>query len=195
MSAAIRTFRNVRVRLNRRNSDKWLAGWVTHLARDEARIRLWNHVPFEENEPVAGECYGQGTVARFTGRVFAQANLDVAISLAGSISYAPSDETPRIFASGLAGQLAGREKCATLQVLDVSPLSLGILADNEFDPGEYLTMALPTEMGPVGAKVSVANCREDNENPGHYRIGLHIVDMARLDRARWGRLVSERAEA
>lgn len=195
MSASIRTFRNVRVRLHRRNSDKWLAGWVTHLARDEARVRLWSHVPFEVNEPVAGECYGQGTVARFSGKVFAQANLDIAISLLGSISYAPSEETPRIFAAGLHGQLEGHRGTAEIQVLDVSPLSLGVLADKGFDSGDHLTLAMPTEMGPVAAKVSVANCREDSKAPGQFRIGLHIEDMARLDRARWGRLVAERAEA
>ncbi|RYG26301.1 hypothetical protein EON82_03890 [bacterium] len=195
MSASIRTFRNVRVRLHRRNSDKWLAGWVTHLARDEARVRLWSHIPFDVNEPVAGECYGQGTVARFNGKVFAQANLDIAVALNGSISYAPSEETPRIYASGLNGQLQGNKKSATLQVLDVSPLSLGVLTDCGFDSGDRLVMSLPTEMGPVAAQVSVANCREDPNAPGHYRIGLHIDDMARLDRARWGRLVAERAEA
>jgi hypothetical protein len=195
MSASIRTFRNVRVRLHRRNSDKWLAGWVTHLARDEARVRLWSHIPFDVNEPVAGECYGQGTVARFNGRVFAQANLDIAVSLIGSISYAPSEETPRIFASGLHGHLEGHRGAAAIQVLDVSPLSLGVLADGGFDSGDRLTLAMPTEMGPVVAKVSVANCREDSNAPGQFRIGLHIDDMARLDRARWGRLVAERAEA
>jgi hypothetical protein len=195
MSAPIRTFRNVRVRLHRRNSDKWLAGWVTHLARDEARVRLWSHIPFDVNEPVGGECYGQGTVARFNGKVFAQANLDIAIALNGSISYAPSEETPRIYASGLNGQLQGGKKTASLQVLDVSPLSLGVLADSGFESGDRLVMSLPTEMGPVAAQVSVANCREDPNAPGHYRIGLHIDDMARLDRARWGRLVAERAEA
>jgi hypothetical protein len=195
MSAAIRTFRNVRIRIHRRASDKWLAGWVTHLARDEARVRLWSHVPFEENELVNGECYGQGTVARFTGRVFAQSNLDVAINLHGSISYAPSEETPRICATGLAGKLAGLEKTVNVQVLDVSPDSLGILADGAFDAGDELTLALPTEMGPVGARVSVANCREDPDCPEHFRMGLHLVELARLDRARWGRLVAERAEA
>ena len=147
------------------------------------------------NEPVEGECYGQGTVARFTGKVFAQANLDIAITLNGSISFAPSEETPRIYATGLSGQLKGHEKSASLQVLDVSPLSLGVLADCGFDNGECLTMALPTEMGPVAASVSVANCREDPDVPGRFRLGLHIDDMARLDRARWGRLVAERAEA
>ncbi len=195
MSAAIKTFRNVRVRIHRLNSDSWVAGWVSHLARDEARIRLWSPIAFEENEPVSGECYGQGTVARFVGRIFAQASHEAAIALSGSISYAPSEETPRIWATGLSGQIASRTREATMRVLDVSPLSLGILSSAEFTSEEDLTMNLPSEMGPITAKVSVANCREDGESPPRYRIGLHIVEMARLDTARWGRLVAERAEA
>ncbi len=195
MSAAIKTFRNVRVRIHRRNSDKWVAGWVSHLARDEARIRLWSPIDFEENEPVSGECYGQGTVARFVGRIFAQASHEVAIALSGSISYAPSEETPRIFATGLSGRISGNGQDAAMRVLDVSPLSLGIVANYAFAPSEDLTMTLPSEMGPITATVSVANCREDGDTPGRYRIGLHIVTMARLDTARWGRLVAERAEA
>ena len=195
MSATIRTFRNVRVRLNRVGEGTWLAGWVTHLARDEARIRLWDYVPLKTQERIAGECYGQGTVARFNGKVLAQAGQEIAIDLIGSISYAPSEETPRIYAEGLVGQLEAPEGSAAMQVLDVSPISLGVIADCSFGSGDELTRDLPTEMGPISARVTVANCRADTENPEHFRMGLHIVDMARLDRARWGRLVVERAEA
>ena len=195
MSAPIKTFRNVRVRLQRRATGAWLSGWVTHLARDEARVRLWHPLPLEIDEQISGECYGQGTVARFNGKVIAQAGQNIAIDLLGSISYAPSEETPRIYAAGLVGQLVAREGNATMQVLDVSPLSLGVLVDAAFDPGAEMTMELPTEMGPVAARVTVANCRAEGGSADHYRMGLHITDMARLDRARWGRLVSERAEA
>ena len=195
MAAAITTFRNVRARLNPIGEERWLAGWVTHLAREESRIRLWNFVPLEIGSRVACECYGQGTVARFFGTVLAQAGQDVAIDLAGSISYAPSDETPRIYASGLGGELVGSDGPSAMTVLDLSPLSLGVLTDREFAAQEHLAMDLPTEMGPVAATVAVANCRPDAESPGYFRLGLNIVEMARLDRARWGRLVVERSEA
>ena len=195
MAAAITTFRNVRARLNRAENDRWLAGWVTHLAREEARIRLWNFVPMSGGERVQCECYGQGTVARFSGKVVAQAGQDLAIDLVGSISYAPSEETPRIYATGLVGALEGPDGSTPITVLDVSPLSLGGLVEGVFCPNSELALELPTEMGPITAAVSVANCRADAESPGFYRVGLHIVDMARLDRARWGRLVAERAEA
>lgn len=195
MAAAITTFRNVRARLNRSQNDRWLAGWVTHLAREEARIRLWNFVPLHCEERVRCECYGQGTVARFGGRIVAQAGQELAIELIGSISYAPSEETPRIYASGLVGHVQGPDGGASMTVLDVSPLSLGVLVDAEFAANEELAIDLPTEMGPIAASVSVANCRPDAESPGYFRVGLHIVEMTRLDRARWGRLVAERAEA
>ena len=195
MSAPIKTFRNVRVLLRRGKTGEWIAGWVTHLARDEARIRLWNYLPLDPGESLAGECYGQGTVARFNGKMLAQAGPDLAIEIAGSISYAPSEETPRICAAGLVGKLETRDGTATMQVVDVSPLSLGAFVDAIYEPGAELTMELSTEMGPIAARVSVANCRTEGGIADHYRVGLHILDMARLDRARWGRLVSERAEA
>lgn len=193
--SSIKTFRNVRARLQRRTSGEWMSGWVTHLVREEARVRLWTPIPLLTNEPIVGECYGQGTLARFSGRLLAQAGQEISIGVIGSISYAPSEETPRICATGLVGQLGSRESCAAMQVLDVSPASLGALVDLEFDPGAELTMDLPSEMGPITARVSVANCRPDPEMPERFRIGMHILDMARLDRARWGRLVAERAEA
>ncbi len=184
----------MRIRLQRGSSGEWLAGWVTHLSRDEARVHLWNFLVMKADEPVVGECYGQGTVARFNGRIIAQAGQDLAIAVHGSISYAPSEETPRIQASGLMGTLRSRMGDAMMQVLDVSPLSLGTMVDMPLDPGDQLAMSLSTEMGPIDAKVTVANCRPDGTSEG-FRVGLHIVDMARLDRARWGRLVIERAEA
>lgn len=195
MAAAINTFRNVRARLNRETDDRWLAGWVIHLAREEARVRLWDAVPLASGERVSCECYGQGTLAKFAGKVLAQAGQDLAIDLVGSISYAPSEETPRIYATGLVGGLEGPDGRGAMTVLDVSPLSLGILVDAAFPANSELAMVLPTEMGPIAATVTVANCRPDPESPGYYRTGLHIVEMARLDRARWGRLVVERAEA
>lgn len=195
MAASINTFRNVRARLTRGSDGRCLAGWVTHLAREEARIRLWNFVAMATDERVVCECYGQGTLARFGGRIVAQAGQDLAINLVGSISYAPSEETPRIYATGLVGQLESADGSATMTVLDLSPLSLGALVDSPFDPKERLTMSLPTEMGSITAEVSIANCRADPESPGFFRIGLHLHEMARLDRARWGRLVLERAEA
>lgn len=194
MPAAINTFRNVRARLSRPGDTEWLSGWVTHLAREEARIRICNFNVLSGQEVVC-ECYGQGTIARFSGKVFAQADMDLAIELSGSISYAPSQETPRIYAAGLVGQVEGPDGGGTITVLDVSPLSLGVLSDVAFGPMTELAVDLPTEMGPIAATVTVANCRPDPESPGFFRIGLNIVDMARLDRARWGRLVIERSEA
>lgn len=195
MAASITTFRNVRSRLKRLNGNTWLAGWVTHLAREESRIRLWNNVPMVLGERVSCECYGQGIVARFQGKVLAQASENLAITVLGSISYAPSEETPRIYASGLVGQLEGPNGAANMNVLDLSPQSLGATVDVEFNIGTVLTMHLSTEMGPIEACVSVANSRPDPALHGHFRVGMHILDIQRLDRARWGRLVSERAEA
>lgn len=195
MPAAITTFRNVRARLNPAGEKGWLTGWVMHLAREESRIRLWSFVSLPIGSRVACECYGQGTVARFTGTVLAQAGKDVAIDLVGSITYSPSDETPRIYTTGLAGELIGGDGPYAMTVLDVSPLSLGVLTDREFSAHDELSMELPTKMGPVAASVCVMNCRPDPDSPGQFRLGLNIIDMPRLDRARWGRLVVERAEA
>lgn len=195
MATAINTFRNVRARLNRRGDDNVLTGWVTHLAREEARVRLWNFVPFDAGERVSCECFGQGTVARFVGQVIAQADRDLAINLVGSISYAPSGEPPRIYVAGLRGKLDGPEGGATMEVLDLSPVGLGVLVDLDFAVTNELRMEMPTEMGPVTARVSIANKRPDAARPGSFRMGLQIVDMSRLDYARWGRLVAERSEA
>ena len=195
MPAAITTFRNVRARLKTPDEERWLTGWVMHLAREESRIRLWSFVPLGIGSRVVCDCYGQGTVARFVGTILAQAGCDVAIDLVGSISYSPSDETPRIYAVGLEGEIKLEDETFAMTVLDVSPLSLGIMVDREFSANDALGMELTTEMGPISAEVCVANCRPDPDHPGHFRMGINIVSMPRLDRARWGRLVVERSEA
>ena len=195
MTASINTFTNVRACLTRASDSRPLGSWVTHLAREEARLRMWDSIAMGNGERIQCECYGQGTVARFGGRVVAQAGQEIAIELVGSISYAPSEEAPRIRASGLEGTLQSGSGPANMTVLDLSPLSLGALVDRELDSNIRLTMMLPTEMGGIVAEVSVANCRPAPESPGQFRVGLHLHDMARLDRARWGRLVIERSEA
>ena len=195
MAAAITTFRNVRARLSRAQDAHPQTGWIVHLNRGEARVRLWSVVPFSSQERVTCECFGQGTVARFTGAVVAQAGADLAIDILGSILYGPSTETPRLYALGLEGELEGADGRRAMRVLDVSPQSLGVSVDDAYSAATRLEMRLATEMGSVAATVEVVNCREDAESPGHFRMGINIVEMPRLDRARWGRLVQERAEA
>lgn len=195
MPVVITTFRNVRARLNRTASDTWLSGWVTHLAREEARLRLWGFVPLTTHERIVCECYGQGTVAKFNGVVIGQVGQDVAIDLIGSIFYTPSNETPRIYAPGLEGTLTAETVRSRMMLMDLSAKSLGVLADAEFRVGQQMSMELPNPGGPIMAKVSVANCRADVDDATHFRVGLHIVDMSRLDLARWSRLVADSAEA
>lgn len=193
MSFAIRTFTNVRARLFRVQDGKWLSGWVMNLAREEARIKLSGPIALTAGEQLVGECYGLGTVARFQGTLVGQAGLEIAIHVIGSVTFGPSEETPRIQTSGLHGVLHSGVGTSPLEVLDVSPESMGVVVSQPFEPGAELMITLPTEMGPIEGQVSVANCRDDHEREGHFRMGLHIVQLDRLARARWSRLVTERA--
>ena len=158
-------------------------------------MRLWTYLPLEQGECLRCECFGQGTVASFRGSVIGQSAQEVALGILGTIAYAPSSETPRILATGLAGEIKGPASTGTMYVLDVSPTSLGCVVDTEFSPKDELQMSLASEMGSIDARVAIANVRPDPSSPGCFRLGLNIVDMSRLDRARWGRLVLERAEA
>lgn len=195
MGASIRTFRHVRARVQRLNEEKWRPAWVEHIAQEDARIRLQSFACLRAREEVVVECYGDGTLVRFVGTVIAQAGQEFAMSITGSMTFEPSRESVRLCVENISGFLEGNGLKTSFIALDVSPKSLGGLADRAFTPTIGLRLSLQLSGGVFEAEVGVANCRADPSEPGYFRIGLHILQASRLDGALWTRMLIERAEA
>ena len=197
MTRSIKTFRNVRARLYRATVGTWYSGWVVHLSDQEARIRLHSNLDLDlpPFETFIGECYGDGMLVRFAGRVKARSGQDVLIGDMGSMAFEPSVATVRFLAENVTGTLRNASQESSFAVSDISPESLGGVSKAAFTPGTQLKMSLLTPVGSYSAQVGVANCQSERGEEGRYRIGLQIVQAARLDTAVWQRLLEERAAA
>ena len=194
VSASIKTFRHVRARVNRLSEDGWRAAWVTHLAPDMARIRLQDFVLLGPRERVSVVCHGDGSAVRFAGEVSAQAGQEFALSILGALSFEPSAESVRFAVEGIEGVVGDEAGEAEFIALDASAQSVGGLAGRAFAPGQAVGVSLRTPCGPFEAEASVANCGRDASGTGHFRLGLRIVRVSRLDAALWNRMLRERAE-
>ena len=189
MADRIQTFRKVRARFLRTDEGRWLAGWTKHLDHDEARIRLKVFTIFEPGCCVVGECYGDGAVVRFSGRVTGQMGQDVAIRIVGPLGFEKSREAIRIGVEGISGLLWDESRSFDLLVTDVSPDSLGGLAGAAAPFGTKLGLAINLGGETIECTVGVVNCRPEPTEPGTHRMGLRILDASRLDAARWTRFV------
>lgn len=191
MLAKIRTYRNVRSRIFRSEANVWLAGWVRNLAQDSATIRLNAFVGLRVGETLSGECYGDGALARFEGRLVSQMGQDVTIRFTTALCYEPSTETIRIRVEGVQGSLDDGTKKFDLMPTDVSPRSLGGYIDRLLVPSTELQATVDTSGGQISFKVRVQNCRASAEQ-GCFRAGFIIAEIGRLDEARWLKFIDER---
>ncbi len=191
MSTRVRTFRNVRARLFLAEEGLWYAGWTKHLAHDEARIRMKTFVSLPPHSPIVGECYGDGVRVRFTGNVVGQMGQDIAVKICRGLEFAHSAETVRVGVEGVYGTLSCSGTECSLLVTDVSPDSLGALASFAVPIGGVLELSVSTPVGDVRGCVSVVYCRREPGDDSHFRVGLRIAEMSRLDAARWSRFLEE----
>ena len=194
MSTRIRTFRNARCRVLHARAGSWHGGWTRHLAQDEARVRFRDPIALAAGDEVVAQCYGDGTVATFAGRVLEVAGSEAAIRIVGSVGFATSREAIRIAASGIHGTLTAEDGEFDLLVEDVSPEGVGGLTATVPAVGAVLGLTVRMGAEAVALRVAVMNRRLSPEHEGGCRLGLRIVELARLDAARWNRLIEAMAE-
>ena len=58
--------------------------------------------------------------------------------------------------------------------------------------GTILNFDVDTQFGAVIGKAEVRYCRQEGKESARHRIGLQIVNMGRIENARWVRLSDER---
>lgn len=76
-------------------------------------------------------------------------------------------------------------------VSDISKTGIGVLIDHPYSANTFLSMEIHTELGLVRCQATVRYCVKSMELAGHFRVGLHLTDMSRLDGPRWLRLIRE----
>jgi len=183
----IKTFRNVRSRVYRPDGDVAMAGWVKKLEQHLVVIRLNAYTSLQVGERLNGECSGDGVSARFEGVVASQAGQDVTVYFTNALTYEPSDTTIRIKAEGVDGKLTEGVNTVDLLVMDISPGGLGGIVERPIGMGVLMDMCILKDAEQIRAKVKVMNCRINQD--GCYRAGFTIVQIGRLDEARWTRLI------
>lgn len=194
MRSTIRTFKNVRARIQRAADGAWHAGWVVHLSAEMARVRLQGFISLNPGERFTCEFYGDGTLVRFQGLVAGQQGQEVALAVSGAMAFEPSRESVRVLVENVSGTIRDELREANLIVLDASPDSMGGMADSAFAPSATLEVRLEIGDRTYQGTARVANCRPEESQAGYYRIGLIILDAPRLSTAVWRRMVEEHTE-
>lgn len=114
------------------------------------------------------------------------------LRVVGPAHYAPPTEDARFNRVGKI-RIEATDEIATYEgiVSDISKSGIGILIDQAFPPKSLLSLEIHTELGLVRSHATVRYCVRSMELAGHFRVGVHLSDMSRLDGPRWLRLIRE----
>lgn len=105
------------------------------------------------------------------------------------IAHRPSNGNPRLTNQGaqvtVVTSVPGLRDTEPLEVLDISPRGLALALPTQLPKETELELRVATGFGEVQMKALVKNSRMIGD---HYRHGLEIQDMHRIDQLRWNRM-------
>jgi hypothetical protein len=186
------SYLNVRVRLQRLPDAKFYSGWVRMMSDSEIVIDYHGHDRFEPNTHFFVSVNGVETAALFPAELISQSTGFLTLRITKEIKYTAPREEARRQIVGLSGviDLEGTE--IEFSVTDISARGLGGVLEGNIPRGSIVNLALETQFGTIKASSEVRYCRRETTESVRHRIGLKILNMGRIETARWLRLSEDK---
>lgn len=185
------SFVNVRVRLQRLVDAKFFAGWVRTLSDTEIVIDFGNGETFEPGTKFFVTINGVQTAAVVQAILENQSPGFITLRYDGTLRYLNPTEAARRLVTGLTGVIKLDEAEIEMQITDVASKGFGAVIDGSLTRGMIVDIEVDTQFGNVAGKAEVRYCRQDQKDSLKHRIGFQLVQLGRIETARWGRLTEE----
>lgn len=206
-----------RARFNRMRDAKIFNGWVLDFAGNQIELSTSTDAVVEIGDEFRVEAFGNnismvfnaeiediGTISLETCDVVKESSsaqvkvvsakqVTFRMRLVGQVKYSWSAESRRKRVDDLKCEVSYKGKELNCIVVDVSQQGLGVISTKKFESGEEFDVAISTKLGPVKGKATVRYCRPDADRPDHFRLGLLLEAMGRVDGPRWARFVEQAA--
>ena len=114
------------------------------------------------------------------------------LQITSTVSRAELEAESRKLLHGVVGTILIDGNQISIEVADVSEQGLGVQSREVVETGRGVELNLQTPHGPIQCLCQVRHCRVSPEILGEYRVGLKILHIDRLSRARWGRILGDR---
>ena len=171
---------DARVTMQRLQDAKILHGWV--VAFDSAILvtKLTSHCDIKVDSKFACRICRQGGDISFLALAAGSLGSIQHFEIEGQIAIVASQGDPRY-----SRQLCGTVNEFPATIVDVSPRGVGLISTVPFRVGER------TQLEIEGLEIvgEVRYCRNMRDAVGHHRVGIHLHEMGRIDRARWMEIV------
>ena len=186
-------FANTRTRLQRLKDARFFSGWVNDFDDHEVRIRLSSPGQCEPGDRFLVEIYGSDTVATFQAGVTMAFDNQAYLTVFGPVQYRRSTENARLSVSGIFGTVSFEGAEVEARVADISRSGVGLIVRKALTRKATVELKLCTPAGEVTGGGEVRYCRPDPSGNGSFRAGVRLMEMGRLEKARWVRLFEREA--
>ena len=183
------TFTNTRARLQRLSDARFFSGWVAGALGNHLSVRLAPGSELVLKDRVFVSLASAEFGATFHAEVTGVMPSETSLMIEGTPKYGPATEDVRYCTASMAGCLASGSKRYPIEIGDISSKGLGGHVETEIARGTQVRFDIDGLYGQVGGTAEVRYCRADPVQPGRFRIGLLIIEVGRIDQARWGRMI------
>lgn len=186
-----KSFLGTRARFQRLSDAKFFAGWVRDFSASAIIVTLSSGAPMEPGDEFVFEVHGRSSHASFPAVLSMVSADEFLFNIPQPMRLLTTTEEARVYVQDMAGVLRGDCLELDVVVIDVSRHGAGLLAPIELRAGERVTIQVDTPNGVVSCHGEVRYCRPSRKHYGHFRAGLLLDDMARIEKARWLNLVDQ----
>jgi hypothetical protein len=185
----------MRTRLQRLSDAKFFSGWVTDLDDTELRVRLNVSGECEPGDQFLVEIFGNEVNASFKAGLSVSFDNQAYLTILSPIQHRAATESARLSVSDMFGNVTTDETEVDVRVVDISRQGMGIIVRIPLTKGSQIRYKVISPVGELHGQAQVRYCRLDPTGNGLYRVGLRILDLTRVEQAKWHRLVERDAVA
>ena len=183
----------MRTRLQRLSDAKFFSGWVTDLDDTELRVRLNVSGECEPGDQFLVEIFGNDVNCSFKAGLSVSFDNQAYLTILSPVQYRQATESARLSVSDMFGNVVTEESEIDVRVVDISRHGMGMIVRIPLPKGSQFSYKVISPVGELHGQAQVRYCRLDPSGNGLYRIGARIMDLTRVEQAKWNRLIERDA--
>ena len=179
--------------MQRLSDAKFFSGWIGGFVGSHLSMKLPPSHGLGVGDRVFVTICSPQCSATFQAVAVAKSPTETTLQLETMPKYGEVTEDVRYACEATGGGLTLGSRRYEFEVGDISDKGLGGHVCTEIARGTTVGFEIDGLYGKVGGMAEVRYCRASPHKEGQFRIGLLIVEVGRIDQARWGRMLGTQA--
>jgi hypothetical protein len=161
-------------------------GWVKAFETGAIVVEISSKRVLNPGDFLFLEVSAPTSVITFVAYIVKQTADQMILQISSELEERPLKSESRLKVRSFTGQIEASE----IEIIDISPNGFGFLSNQSIRSQVVTTAVLRTPQGDVTAKVEVRHSITD-KNSGTTRGGALLLEVDRISRARWSRMLGE----